>query len=309
MLAGGHPRAAEDLICSIEASRDGEPFLSNLVSKLDPDKLSLATSSNEILCDHPVVIFVGLLGYEADPESFLRDDILRDSVYAQGALTRGVLDRVTRPSSKSASRSDSSSAPTYSTRMNMAFLLEVLKRKTSLPKTSSATGGRSSTAAVVDKDLYGALNDVRAALETGDSSMAWERFAFTALTAVSHARRICSRQLGTLVRDGITQPLLRESTVLDQLPASPPHVSGAELLEAAKVDASREFRGVRQFRDFAALQKRRGAVGVRVAGRGAEIPCGTRRPVLPVLCMKFFTRPTSWGAGGRHVAAYAHGSC
>lgn len=62
-LAGGHPRAAEVLISSMEASRNGEPFIGNFLSKLGPEKLSLAASSIDVLCDYPVVIAVGLLGY------------------------------------------------------------------------------------------------------------------------------------------------------------------------------------------------------------------------------------------------------
>lgn len=41
VLAGGHPRAVEVLLTSIEASRDGEPFLGKLLSQLHPTRLSL----------------------------------------------------------------------------------------------------------------------------------------------------------------------------------------------------------------------------------------------------------------------------
>ena len=128
VLAGGHPRAAEVLIKSIEASRHGEPFLGNFLSKLDPD---LAASSIDILCAHPVVVAVGLLGYEADPERSACGDMLWDQVYAHGALTRGVLHRAYGRTTRSASRSSADDRPTYSIRLNVAFLLEALKRKAS----------------------------------------------------------------------------------------------------------------------------------------------------------------------------------
>ncbi|OSX71051.1 hypothetical protein BU14_0609s0001 [Porphyra umbilicalis] len=83
--------------------------------------------------------------------------------------------------------------------------------------------------------------------------MAWERFAFSALTAVSQARRLCSLHLDSLVRDGQPQPPLCGSTLLDLFPASPPYVGGAAWLEVAGVYASRAFVDVRLFNDFTEL--------------------------------------------------------
>jgi len=253
VLAGGHPRAAEVLINSIEESRLGEPFLGNFLSKLYPEQLSLAASSIDILCAHPVVVAVGLLGYEADPESFACGDMLWDQVYAHGALTRGVLHRAYGRTTRSASRSSADDRPTYSTRLNVAFLLEALKRKASSSGVGPAVDVLLPAAAVSDEDLYSALQDVRTTLETGDVPMAWERFAFSALTAVSQARRLCSLHLDSLVRDGQPQPPLCGSTLLDLFPASPPYVGGAAWLEAAEVDASRAFVDVRLFNDFTEL--------------------------------------------------------
>jgi len=253
VLAGGHPRAVEVLLSSIEASRDGEPFLGKLLSLLDPTRLSLAASSIGVLCDYPVVIAVGLLGYEAAPEMSLCGELSWDHVYAQGALTRGVLHRVNGRASRVAARRGPSAGPVYSTRLNVAFLLEVLNRKKRPPTGSTAQGGRSPASAVEDEDIYRALQGVRAALETGDVSMAWERFALRALTAVSQARRICSLKLPGLVRDGLPQPLLHKMTLLDLFPASPPFMSAEEWLHEARVDASHAFVGVKLFRGFGEL--------------------------------------------------------
>lgn len=253
VLAGGHPRAAEVLITSIEASRHGEPFLSNFLSRLEPGKLSLASSSVDTLCEYPAVVAVGLLGYEADPDIPFCGSIPWDHVYAQGALTRGVLDRTHRRATRSASRFGAPASPIYRTRLSVAFLLEVLKRKPSRARIESDVGEQSPAATVVDQDLYAALHDVRAALETGDAAVAWERFVFSGLTAVSHARRICSQKLGSLVRDGQEQPPLHKTTLLDLFPASSPYVGDAPWLEAAEVDASRAFFGVRLFRNYTEL--------------------------------------------------------
>lgn len=253
VLAGGHPRAAEVLITSIEASRHGEPFLSNVLSRLEPDKLSLASSSVDTLCEYPAVVAVGLLGFEADPEIPFFDSIPWDHVYAQGALTRGVLDRTHRRATRSASCSGAPASPIYSTRLIVAFLLEVLKRKPLQARIESDVGEQSRTATVVDQDLYAALRDVQAALETGDAAVAWERFVFSGLTAVSHARRICSQKLRSLVRDGQEQPPLHKTTLLDLFPASSPYVGDAPWLETAEVDASRALAGVRLFRNYTEL--------------------------------------------------------
>ncbi|KAK1868133.1 hypothetical protein I4F81_010628 [Pyropia yezoensis] len=247
VLAGGHPRAAEVLISAIEKSRDGEPFLGSFLSRLMPERLSLAASSVDVLCQHPLVVAVGLLGYEADPLTPLGGDMLWDHVYAQGALTRGVLDRAHGRVTRSAFCAGVSATPIYSTRLNVAFLLEVVKRKASLPRIGAAPGGWSPGAAVVDEDLYASLQDVCTTLETGHAPIAWERFVFSGLTAVSQARRICSQKLDTLVRDGREHPPLHLATLLDLFPASPPYVSSVAWLEAAHVDASRAFVGVRPF--------------------------------------------------------------
>ncbi|OSX73406.1 hypothetical protein BU14_0352s0025 [Porphyra umbilicalis] len=254
VLAGGHPRAAVVLINSIEASRDGEPFVGNFLSKLDPDQLSLAASSIDILCAHPIVVAVGLLGYEVDPKRPVCGDMLWDQVYAHGALTRGVLHRADGRTSSSASRSSANHTPTYGTRLSVAFLLEALKRKAaSSSRIGPAVDVLLPVATIADEDLYAALQDVRATLETGDAPMAWERFVFSALTAVSQARRLCSLHLSSLVRDGQPQPSLRGSSLTQLFPASPPYVGGTAWLEAAQVDASRAFRDVRRFNDVAEL--------------------------------------------------------
>ena len=49
VLAGGHPRAAEILIEAIKTSRDGQPYLGRVLDTLEPDKLSLAGSSIDLL--------------------------------------------------------------------------------------------------------------------------------------------------------------------------------------------------------------------------------------------------------------------
>lgn len=250
VLAGGHPRAVEVLLSSIEASRDGEPFLGKLLSLLYPTNLSLAASSIGVLCDHPAVIAVGLLGYEAAPEMSLCGELSWDHVYAQGALTRGVLHGVSGRPSRAAARRGASAGPVYSTRLNVAFLLEVLNRKERRPTGGTTQGGRSPVSAVEDEDIYRALQGVRAALETGDVSMAWERFVLRAFTAVSQARRICSAKLPSLVRDGLPQPLLHKTTLLDLFPASPPFMSTEEWLHETRVDASHAFVGVKLFRNF-----------------------------------------------------------
>jgi len=49
VLAGGHPRAAEILIEAIKTSRDGQTYLGRVLDTLEPDKLSLAGSSIDLL--------------------------------------------------------------------------------------------------------------------------------------------------------------------------------------------------------------------------------------------------------------------
>ncbi|KAK1865516.1 hypothetical protein I4F81_008047 [Pyropia yezoensis] len=61
-LSGGHPRTADILIGAIEKSRDGEPFLGSFMSMLQPESLSLAAASVDILSRYPIVVAVGLLG-------------------------------------------------------------------------------------------------------------------------------------------------------------------------------------------------------------------------------------------------------
>lgn len=252
-LAGGHPRAVEVLLSAIETTRNGEAFLAKVLSLLDPTRLSLAASSIGVLCDYPVVMAVGLLGYEVAPDRPLCGALSWDHVYAEGSLTRGVLHRVSnRPSraASAASRHGAPSGPIYSIRLNVAFLLEALARKEAAAEGNPLEGGRFLANAVEDEDIYRALLCVRAALETGDASTAWERFVLYALTAVSQARRICRGALRDLVRDGYPQPQLQKSTLLGLFPAPPTFTSNEDWLSDTLVDASRAFVDVRMFHGF-----------------------------------------------------------
>lgn len=252
-LSGGHPRTADILIGAIEKSRDGEPFLGSFMSMLQPESLSLAAASVDILSRYPIVVAVGLLGYEADPSTSVLGDMLWDYVYAQGALTRGVLDRARGRATSSASCSGDPPRAIYNTRLSVSFLLEVINRKALTPRVNTAAGERLQRAAVVDEDIYASLQGVSAALDTGFAPVAWEQFVFSGLTVVSQARRICSQKLGKLERDGREQRPLDRLTLLDLFPASPPYVSSVAWLEDATVDASRALAGVRLFSSFSSL--------------------------------------------------------
>lgn len=157
VLAGGHPRAVEVLLSAIETTRNGEAFLAKVLSLLDPTRLSLAPSSIGVLCDYPVVMAVGLLGYEVAPDRPLCGDISWDHVYAEGALARGVLHRVRDCPSRAASASSCQKTPTspvYSIRLNVAFLLEALARKEAVAEKDALDDGRTLANAVEDEDIY-----------------------------------------------------------------------------------------------------------------------------------------------------------
>lgn len=154
---------------------------------------------------------------------------------------------------RSASRSGDPPKAVYNTRLSVSFLLEVVNRKALAPRVNSAAGERLQRAAVVDEDIYASLQGVSAALETGFAPVAWERFVFSGLTAVSQARRVCSQKLGKLGRDGREQRPLDRFTLLDLFPASAPYVSSVAWLEDATVDALRAFAGFRPFSSFSSL--------------------------------------------------------
>jgi len=253
VLAGGHPRAAEILIEAIKTSRDGQPYLGRVLDMLEPDKLSLAGSSIDLLCAHPIIVAVGLMGYEVDPKKALCDGIDWDDVYSEGALTRGVTSSTHTYATRAASSAIAAGCPSYSTRMNVAFLLEALQRKAAAARIGNAVGGRSSGAADAGENLYKALQGVRAGLESGHAPMAWERFVLSALVVVSMARSLCSSMLDELVRDGQRQPAPCNSTLLDLFPASPPYLSCDAWLEETTVDVSSAMVGIRLFKTFEEL--------------------------------------------------------
>jgi len=285
-LAGGHPRAAEILISAVESSRDGAPYLSGVLNLLQPDRLSLAAASIDILCAHPIVLAVGLLGFDVKPDTKLIGNLDWDYVYAQGALTRGVLPPAVGRTTRSSSSTVVPSLPVYGTRLNVAFLVSALaqaelSRKDSVdvdnaadgrtPKDrtaeydseedNAAVGGAAvaerSSVDVKDEKLYAVLRGVRAALELGSIAAAWEKFAFSALSAVSIARHICSKQLSpTLVRDGQQLPQLNKMTLVDLFPASPLYLGTSEWLERAQVDASHAYVGVQPFKSFKELHSK-----------------------------------------------------
>jgi len=285
-LAGGHPRAAVILISAVESSRDGAPYLSGVLNLLQPDRLSLAAASIGILCAHPIVLAVGLLGFDVKPDTKLIGNLDWDYVYAQGALTRGVLPPAVGRTTRSSSSTAVPSLPVYGTRLNVAFLVSALaqaelSRKDGVdvenaadgraPKDrtaehgseedNAAVGGAAvverSSGDVKDEKLYAVLRGVRAALELGSIAAAWEKFAFSALSAVSIARYICSKQLSpTLVRDGQQLPQLNKMTLVDLFPASPLYVGSSKWLERAQVDASHACVGVQPFKSFKELHSK-----------------------------------------------------
>jgi len=323
-LAGGHPRAAEILISAVETSRDGAPFLSGVLNLLQPGDLSLADDSIDILCAHPVVLAVGLLGYDVKPDTMLTGNLDWDYVYAQGALTRGVLPPKVRRTTRSTSSSAVSSLPIYGTRLNVAFVVSALARtelsaKGSADVANAAMSGAPTDVAaendadvdegaeggdavverlldvVGDEKLYAALRGVRAALELGSIGDAWEKFAFSALSAVSLARHICSKHLvPSLVRDGEQLPQLRKMTLVDLFPASPPYLGRAEWLGSAQVDATHAYVGIRPFKSFKELHAK---------GEKELLGCVWQPSTsnLPAVDGVLFLKCTSSAKGGPHV--------
>ncbi|KAK1857398.1 hypothetical protein I4F81_000017 [Pyropia yezoensis] len=75
LLTLGHPRAAIVLDGAVEASSDGDHFFSILVDALAPSGLSVAQKSVNILAQHPLVMAVGLLNYDAPSSGTLTEEL------------------------------------------------------------------------------------------------------------------------------------------------------------------------------------------------------------------------------------------
>jgi len=259
-LAGGHPRAAMLLLRAVGGCDFGSPFFSFFLSALQPAQLSVARSSIDLLLSNPIAVAVGLLGFGPEPGDEIKEGLTWDAIYTSGALTRSTESRATsfnvsdsRPCTRSLMRRPSTGgASSFTTRLNLSFLLEVLKRRDKLRRTPSPHKRRR-LGGLPGGNLLNALTKVRVAFEKGEVAVAWEDFVLWALVSVCEARHVCSTQLRPAILEEQLRTPLGHMSLVDLFPASPPFVGDATWLESARVDATSHRRGTESFTTFADL--------------------------------------------------------
>jgi len=268
-LASGHPRAAVLLLRAMEGCDSGNPFFTSFMSELRPARLSIASSSIDMLLANPIVVAVGLLGYNPEPSDDVKEGLSWDAIYTSGALTRTETQSMSvdanerRPCTRSSTRHLRSSTASSSTvRLNLSFLLEALKRKAQLRRANVSHKRRRFNSAL-DEDLFHSLEKVRVSFEKGEVAVAWEEFALWAISSVCTAGHVCLTQLHPSIVKNQRQGEHGDMSLLDMFPASPPFVGKAVWLESAQMDAACHRRGVKLFdkladllqKDEAALQE------------------------------------------------------
>lgn len=259
LLAGGHFRAAEKLLEVIDGCRHGQPFCAQVLARLDPSQRSLAAQSMDVLRTDPIVVAVGLLGFDVDPRLYVKEGLRWDDVYASGALTRAQVSPTRPPAVKVTTRAMSAASTQdvrscqFATRLNPSFLLELMTAVDYSPPSSGlAPGGQP---ARDDHGLFDALSKVRCAVLCGNAPVAWERLVWYGLVALSSARSLCASRLHSEVLSQQAEPDLRSTSLLDLFPGYVPFVGGAEWLGSAGVDATSAFDGVKSFDSFDQLLK------------------------------------------------------
>ncbi|KAK1865522.1 hypothetical protein I4F81_008052 [Pyropia yezoensis] len=269
-LTLGHPRAAVVLDEALEGSSDGDIFFSTLLRALAPTNLSVAQRSIDILAQHPVVMAVGLLNYDAPSSGLLTEQLSWNTVVGFGALLQ-------RSSGLSKARN-----PTIIVTFFLAAL-EARLQKSSIVGAATAAhyvlpasdkyGGRSepehsvmaadldgegeedvhedSVVATVhdisgdDGGVYAACNEVRLALLVGDVPVAWENLFLWTEVLLSCCRALLCRNQAALHAPG---PLPYCKYSLRKLYPAPDRLTGQALwLSQATVDASIACRGVVYF--------------------------------------------------------------
>lgn len=259
LLAGGHFRAAEKLLDVIAGCRTSQPFCAQVLARLDPSERSLAAQSMDMLRNEPIVVAVGLLGFDVNPRLFVKDGLRWDDVYASGALTRAQVTPAEPPVAKVTTRRMSAASSQdvrlcqFATRLNPSFLLELMTAVSNSPPPSGLAP--SGQPAQDDHGLFDALGKVRCAVQCGNAPVAWERLVWYGLVALSRARSLCASRLLPEVLSQQVQPDLRSMTLLDLFPGYVPFVGGAEWLGSADVDATRAFDSVKTFDLFDQLLK------------------------------------------------------
>ncbi|KAK1857662.1 hypothetical protein I4F81_000278 [Pyropia yezoensis] len=269
-LTLGHPRAAVVLDEALEGSSDGDIFFSTLLRALAPTNLSVAQRSIDILEQHPVVMAVGLLNYDAPSSGLLTEQLSWNMVFGVGALLQ-------RSSGRSKARN-----PTIIVTFFLAALEARLQRSAivgaataahDLLPASAKYGGRSEPAhSVVAADLdgegeedvhddsvvatvydisgddggvYAACNEVRRAVLVGDVPVAWENLFLWTEVLLSCCRALLCRSQAALHAPG---PLPYGKYSLRKLYPAPDRLTGQALwLSQATVDASIACRGVVYF--------------------------------------------------------------
>jgi len=263
-LAGGHPRAAVLLLKAMEKCDVGSPYFSRFISALDPSELSIARSSIDVLLSNSVGVAVGLLGYDPEPSAEVKAGLSWDAIYTSGALTRTketvamsteAMER--RPSTRALTRyAPSSSTSCFTTRLNLSFLLEALKKRENTRRAPQRRKRRRLHEPLPGDDLFDALEKVRCAFEKGDAAVAWEDFSLWALSSVCAARHVCSTQLGAGILKRQLQGAHGNMSLLELFPSSPPFVGDVTWMETAQVDAACHRRGVEYFDSLMDLLKK-----------------------------------------------------
>ncbi|KAK1859282.1 hypothetical protein I4F81_001879 [Pyropia yezoensis] len=277
-LTLGHPRAAVVLDESIEGSNDGDNFFSTLLRALAPTNLSVAQKSIDILAQHPVVMAVGLLNYDAPSSGFLTEQLSWNTVFGTGALLH-------RSSGQSKTRN-----PTIIVTFFLAALSAWLHRvprstdvgaaidvlpapdncggRTELEDSEAATDADgkgeeddqedSVVAAVIDVSgddggVYAACDEVRRALLVGDVPVSWENLFLWTEVLLSCCRALLCRNQAALHAPG---PLPYRRYSLRKLYPAPDRLTGqAPCLSRAVLDVSIRCRGVAYFSSIPQLLK------------------------------------------------------
>ncbi|KAK1864507.1 hypothetical protein I4F81_007053 [Pyropia yezoensis] len=272
LLTLGHPRASIVLNGAVEASSDGDHFFSILTDALAPSRLSVAQQSVYILAQHPLVMAVGLLNYDAPSSGVFTKELSWNTVFGEGALMQ-------RPSRRSKTRN-----PT----IIVTFFLAALEARVQMGLASAVVGSgaaahdvlpasdkyggwseperlvvadpdvegeedfhEDSVVATVfdisgdDGGVYAACNEVRRALLVGDVPVAWENLFLWTEVLLSCCRALLCRNQAALLAPG---PLPYRKYSLRKLYPAPDRLTGqARWLSQATMDASIACRGVVYF--------------------------------------------------------------
>jgi len=273
LLTLGHPRAAIVLDGAVEGSSDGDHFFSILTDALAPSRLSVAQKSVYILAQHPLVMAVGLLNYDAPSSGVLSEELSWNTVFGEGALMQ-------RPSRRSKTRNPTIIVTFFlaalEARLHMGLASAIVRSGAEahylLPASDKYCGRSEPKQLVMSADLdgkgeedfhedsvvatvydisgddggvYAACNEVRRALLVGDVPVAWENLFLWTEVLLSCCRALLCRNQAALLAPG---PLPFRKYSLRKLYPTPDRLTGqARWLSQATVDASIACRGVVYF--------------------------------------------------------------